>query len=687
MKRVCIDVGGTFTDCLVLDETGVLQQFKSPTTPQDPSLGFLNSIEKAARFYQLSLSDFLASVDLLIHGTTLATNTLLTRRGAKTGMITTKNMRDIIEIRRGIKTINHSMYHVIIPPYKPLIPRFLRLGVEERTLYNGQISTPLNEDETRQAAAELKKQDVEAIAVGFLHSYANPENEKKAVRIIREVFGNDVHIAASHEILPVWREFERFSTTVVSAYVGPTVSRYLSALEKRLAEAGFRGTLLMMLASGLVQTPDQCKDRAVYLLGSGPAAAPAGALHIGYGLGTNSLLSVDMGGTSFDVCLVRNGEIPKTTESWVGEERVAIKIVDVASVGAGGGSIAWIDPFGLLRVGPQSAGADPGPACYGKGTEPAVTDADLVLGYVPHDYFLGGEIQLDVTAAKRAIKKVADPLGMSIEEAAQAIFTTVNHVMADQITEVSTMRGYDVREFALIAGGGAGPVHAAAIAEALGISTVVVPSVAALYSAFGMFAMDIGRDYARSYPTRAANADVGVINRLYAEMEAEALAAFRAMNVAPTDVRFVRTADMRYTGQFHEVEVEIASGTLTEKEIADAVAAFHRKHEALYTFSLPFLSVEFLTFRLLASAPKAPFRLREIEASTADPAQALKRYRKCLFNGTETETPVYDGEKLLAGNVIAGPAIIEEPTTTVVIPASFRCTVDGYKNYVLRTQR
>jgi N-methylhydantoinase A len=499
MYRACIDVGGTFTDCLVLESNGELRQFKSATTPEDPSLGFLASLEKAAIHYQHSLASFLAEVDLLIHGTTLATNTLINENGAKTGLITTKGFQDVIEIRRGYKNIRTSMYNVFVPPYKPLVRRRHRREVEERTLESGEILTPLNEADVREAAGKLKESGMESLAVCFLHSYANPHNEQRTTEIAKEIFTGG-YVTSSHEILPVWREFERFSTTVVSAYVGPVVERYLRALQTRLEASGFKKKLLLMLSSGLVETVEHCSPRAVLLIGSGPAAAPAGAAYLGQSVGYQNLLSIDMGGTSLDVCLVHNGEIPTTTDSWVGEERVAIKMVDIHSAGAGGGSIAWIDSLGLLRVGPHSAGAEPGPACYGKGgREPTVTDADVLLGYVPADFFLGGEIKLSRERAEEAVQKVTQPLGMTTAQAAQAIYTTVNSFMADQITEVSTKRGHDVRDFALVVGGGAGPVHAAAIAELLSIPTVVIPSIAATYSAFGMFAMDVGRNFARSY--------------------------------------------------------------------------------------------------------------------------------------------------------------------------------------------
>jgi len=681
-KRVCVDVGGTFTDCLVMDETGLLQKFKSSTTPTDPSKGFMDAMTKAARHYGLSVTAFLSQIEVLVHGTTLATNILLTGRGAKAGMLTTKNFRDIIELRRAMKPQDVSLYNLFIPPAEPLIPRYLRLGVDERSLYSGAVKTPLDEKETANAVHQLKAEGVESIAVCFLHSYANPANERRAAEICKEV-APDVFVTTSHETLPVWREFERFNTTAVGAYVGPAVGRYLMSLERVLKEFGFGGTFLMMLANGLVQNISECVRRPVFLLHSGPAAAPSGAVYIGKHLGDENLLSVDMGGTSFDVCMINKGEILTTTEHWESDQRVAIKMVDISSIGAGGGSIAKIDSLGLLRVGPESAGADPGPACYGRGEDATVTDANVVLGYIPADYFLGGEMTLDAKASRRAMKPLVERLKLSEVEVAESIFRTVNANMANKITEVSTKRGYDVRDCVMIAGGGGGPIHAGFIADSLGIRKIVVPPVAALYSAFGMFAMDIGQDYARSFVSRTSNVDLAALNRVYKEMEQEALASFRAHGVDAKDVVLKRTVDLRYVGQFHEVEANVANGKLTQADIDAAVANFSRKHEEMYTFSMAWKAVEILTLRLKATTPKATFALPEVAVGNQDPKAALKRHRTCRFNGRDVDTPVYDGEKILARNTIPGPAIIEETTTTVVIPEAYVCSVDRYKNYVL----
>ncbi len=683
MKRVSIDVGGTFTDCLVLDEAGTVHEFKVPTTPADPAVGVLDSLEMAAAAAGQRLGGFLGDVEILIHGTTLAINTLLTGRGAATGMVTTENFRDVIEMRRGLRDQRVSMFNVFVPPYEPLVPRRWRVGVPERVRYTGEVIQPLDEEAVRAAANTLKAEGVASVAVCFLYSFVNPSHEKRAAEICQEVFGAG-RVASSHEILPVWREFERFSTTAVSAYVQPVVAGYLDRLDARLREGGFDGSLLMMLANGLVQTVDQCRGRAVYLLGSGPAAAPSAALSLAEPLAGKELISVDMGGTSFDICAIRRGEIPTTTESWVGDHRVAIKMVDVHSIGAGGGSIAWIDSLGLLRVGPQSAGADPGPACYDKGgVEPTVTDADLLLGYVPAEYFLGGSISLSEKSAAEALGALGERLGMGVEGAAQAIFETVNAHMADLITEVCTRRGFDVRDFAMVAGGGAGPVHAAFLADQLGIGTVFVPSVAALYSAFGMLSMNVGRDFARSHVSRADRIDPDAVAALYAEMEHEAVKEFAPLGVEGADLTFARSAEMRYIGQFHEVEVPLSNEAVTAATLDGAVSALHDRHQDLYSFAMPWMPAQFLTFRLLATAAGAPLELRGVAAAGADASAAIKSSRRCLWEGRFEDTPVYDGSRLRAGNVIAGRAIVEEPTTTLVVPRGFTCSVDAFRNYLL----
>jgi N-methylhydantoinase A len=681
LKQLAIDVGGTFTDCLYLNELGHLQKFKAPTTPDSPSRGILDAVAKHARHLGLSRQTFLQQIDRIVHGTTIGINVLLTARGAQVGLITTAGFRDVIEMRRGIKNLHGSMFDQFIEPYRPLVPRSRRIGVSERTLYTGKILEPLNEQQVREAANRLVADGCDAIAIGFLHSYTNPSHEQRAKEIVLEV-APEAYVTASHEVLPVWREFERFSTSVVSAYIGPAIARHLARLEKELAAAGFDGALLIMLANGLVQESRHCIDRAVYLLGSGPAAAPFGAQLLGEKHGRPNLLSVDMGGTSFDVCLVRDGAVPTTSEGWVGEERVAIKMVDIASVGAGGGSIAWIDALGLLQVGPMSAGADPGPAAYGKSAEATVTDADIVLGYIPTDFFLGGEVTVEPELARQAVTRIGESLGLDTEEAAQAIFATATSVMADKITEICTKRGHDVRDFIMVAGGGAGGIHAAAIAERLGIPEVIVPRVSALLSAFGMLSMDLGQEYARSRFQDLSQVDPNAVQAIYDEMVGEAKGDFGRLGAAPEQLQYHATADARYVGQFHELEIPVVIDDLSADGISRVIDDFHQQYERLFGYAMRWQPVEFLTFRLKVTIPRPALELAG-DTTTAAASPKPTSTRRCLLDGAGIDVPVYHSASLRAGMKLEGPALIDDPTTTVLVPTRFTCDVDDERNLVL----
>jgi len=685
VKQLTIDVGGTFTDCLVLEESGQLQRFKASTTPQDPTLGFFAAVGKAAKHYGQTLEQFLGQVEQIVHGTTLGTNILITERGAKVGTITTKGFRDIVEMRRGIRNLHGSMFDMFIEPYQPLVPRRLSLGVEERTLYTGEILTPLNEAELRAAARKLLDEGCTAIAICFLHSYANSKNELQAKRIV-QAMSPETYVTASHEILPVFREFERFSTAVVSAYIGPAITRYTRKLQSGLKERGCNGRLLMMLANGMVQVVDECVDRAVYLLNSGPAAAPYGTTYLGGLHAKRNLLSVDMGGTSFDVCVIKEGEIPTTSDSWVGEHRVAIKMVDVPTVGAGGGSIAWIDSLGLLRVGPQSAGADPGPAAYGKGEDATVTDADLVLGYIPADYFLGGDVKLDVERSHQAVARAGGALKMDVKQTALVMYTTINTVMANLITEVCTKKGHDVRDFTLVAGGGAGGIHAAAIAKQLSIPMVIVPRVAALMSAFGMFAMNLGLEYARSCARRQNKLDFAEISGLYVDMRRQAREDFARIGIAESQLAYKATVEMRYVGQFHEVEIDLPAEDLNAENLKALLQAFHTQYEKLYTYSMPWRAAEFLTYRLTVTSASRPVQMAVLKGNGAGVETARRGSRLCVFDADlkQLQTPVYDWDKMAPGHRITGPALIDDKTTTVLVVPGFSCEVDAYHNLLLR---
>jgi N-methylhydantoinase A len=684
MFRICVDTGGTFTEAVVLDQKGRFAEFKTPTTPADFSQGVLNAIAEAAPAYGRTLEQFMAEIEWIVLGTTVALNALVTRRLAKTALITTKGFRDIVEMRRALKIETHSMYEAAIPPYEPIVPRYLRFVVDEETRYTGEIVTPVNERQLKPVIEKLRDEKVEAVAICFINSYANSENERKAAEICRREL-DGVFVTYSSDILPTMGEYARESTCILSASVGPIVASYMTRLESRLTGAGFKGQLLIIQANQFVQSVPAILRKPVYLIGSGPSAASAGAALLGKAMKKTSFITADMGGTTLDASVIENGKIPLAVGKWIGDDRMGIMIPDISSIGAGGGSIGWVDSLGLIRCGPQSAGAEPGPACYDKGgREPTVTDAALILGYIPADYFCGGKMQLRVDLARAAVKRVADRVGMSVERAAEAMFTTVNSNMADEITAISTRMGYDVRDFALLAIGGGGPLCGALMAEALDMKEVVVPKFAASFCAWSMFALDIGRDYVRSYISLHQKASPDTMNRLYGEMTEEALADFKALHVAKDHIVFTRSADLRYHGQYHQIQMDLPRGEITANSITRAISAFHKRHEGLYTFALPWVPVEFRNLRLIAKVNVRKKPMKKIAGRSGDASKAFKRTRSCFFKGRFMRTPVYDSLKLGPGNRITGPAIVEEPTTTVVIPRGFDCSLDEYGNYVMR---
>ena len=687
MYRVCVDIGGTFTDSIIIDDKGNLTESKVPTTPSDFSQGILDSLYDAAKTQNIPEEKFINEIELIIHGTTVATNALVTRRVAKTALITTKGFRDIVEMRRALKIDTKSMYEALIPPYEPIVPRYLRFVVDETTTSTGEITKEVDKLEVKQLIEKIKEEKIEAVAICLINSYVNPKNEKFIENICRKELEN-VFITCSSDILPTMGEYSRESTCIVSACVGPVVSRYMTNLELKLKKAGFKGQLLIMQANQMAQSVTALKNTPVYLVGSGPAAAPAGASFLGQIINEPNFITADMGGTTLDAALTANSQVALIAGMWYGDERIGIKVADVSSIGAGGGSIAWFNSLGLLKVGPQSAAADPGPACYGKGgTEPTVTDAALVLGYIPADYFCGGKIKLDIDLAKNAIKKIADTMKVSIEEAAQSIFTTVNCSMADEIARISTRMGHDVRDFALLACGGGGPMCGVFWAEQLGIRKVVVPNYSSSFCAWSMFTLDIGRDYVRSYVRLVKAAKPEEISKLYEDMENEALEELKIFNVSLKDLRITRSADIRYLGQYHEVEIDMPSSKVTMEDLENLARDFHAKHEKLYTFSLPWVPVELRNVRLIAKVAGKRLQVKKFAASTEDASRALKRKRSCYFENKYLETPVYDSEKLKAGNIIKGPAIIEVPTTTAVIPSNYQCKVDDYGNYIITRRK
>ena len=679
--RVGVDVGGTFTDFLISSAGQSARVYKSSTTPSNPTIGFFNGLEQAAKDQDMELDEFLDHVESIVHGTTITTNAVLTGNGAKAGFITTKGFRDVLNMRRGMKERQFERY----AQPKPLIPRSLTHVVEERVSVEGAVLTPLNETDVRNAARALKKEDVEAVAVSYLWSFRNPSHELRTREILAEEMPG-TYVSLSTEILPQIRVYERHSTTALNAYVGPILTRYLSRLDKALAERGFKGSLLIMQSNGGVMSPEVAQQFASNTLLSGPAGAPGAGVFYGATHGFKNVITVDMGGTSFDVSLVRDGVPSVTTEGIIGNDRIASPILDIHTIGAGGGSIARVATGGLLEVGPASAGAEPGPACYGRGgTKPTVTDADLVLGYIDSGAFHGGKLKLDTDAATRAIEEhVARPASMNVAKAADGIFQVINANMAAALNVVSVQRGYDPREFVLIVAGGAGPIHAAPIARDLEIPLVLIPRESSVFCAAGMLISDLKHDYVRTYARDLDKVVVQEVTRLYKEMTDTALNTLQAEGVAKSKAVVGYSADLRYVGQFNEVEVPVVGkGTIRNADLAKLVDQFHARHDALYGYSMKGTPVELINLRVTGRGltPKPKFKRSSPGRFKVEKARIGRR--KAWFDGAFREVPVYDGLVLQNGHTIRGPAIISQPTTTIVVPPDFDLKCDEYSNFLM----
>lgn len=678
--RIGVDVGGTFTDFLVSGEGQTARVYKSSTTPDNPAVGFFAGLEQAAKDHGLTLQALLDRVDTIVHGTTITTNAVLTSTGAKTGFITTKGFRDLLNMRRGLKDRQFERY----APPPPLVPRYLTCVVEERCNVSGEIEVPLNESDVIAAARQLSKEGVEAVAVSYLWSFLNPAHELRTREILqREMPG--IYISLSVEVLPQIRVYERHSTTALNAYSGPILTRYLSKLEAELKNRGYAGKLLIMQSNGGVMSPQVAQRFASNTLLSGPAGAPGAGVFYGSTHGFQNVITVDMGGTSFDVALVKDGKPSITTDGSIGEHRIASPILDIHTIGAGGGSIARVEAGGLLAVGPASAGAKPGPACYGRGgTRPTVTDADFLLGYLDAEAFHGGQLTLDRAASEKAMQEhVAGPLGTDTVQAADGVYQVINANMAAALNVVSVQRGYDPREFVLIVAGGAGPIHAAPIARELEIPLVLIPRESSVFCAAGMLISDLQHDYVRTYARDIDKVDAAGVSKLFTEMSATAKDTLIGEGVALKAVQLHYSADLRYVGQFNEVEVALKfKSKVTDKDIAAILDAFHARHEALYGYSMRGAPAELINLRVTARGvtPKPKFA-RSPKARTKV-QKALIGKRNAWF-GKWMKTPVYDGLKMANGHTVAGPAIVQQPTTTIIIPPDYDLRCDEYNNYLM----
>jgi N-methylhydantoinase A len=688
--KIGIDVGGTFTDLVYTTDDSVIHVLKTPTTTGDEALGVLAGIERIAAHETRDLRKLLSETDLIIHGTTIATNTMLEFNGAKTGLIATKGFRDDIEIRRGYK---EHIFNPQFPPPVPIAQRRNRLTVSERIDREGNVLTPLDESEVKQIAARFSAAGIESIAVCLYFGFLNPVHEKQIGAILEKECPT-VPVSLAHEILPQIHEFERVSTTLVNAYTCPRLKRYLASLEGRLRELGFKREFFIMLSGGGIMTAAYAGRYAVHSLLSGPAGGVvACAQLVGEVLGEPNLINVDMGGTSYDVSLIKDNKPSVTTDYWFSRYRVAVPMLDIHTIGAGGGSIAWIDKGGALQVGPQSAGAVPGPACYGRGgIEPTVTDANLVLGYLDPEYFLGGEMPLDRQASERAVQeKVAEPLGLSTVDAAMGIFRIVNNNMANGIRFVSVQRGHDPRDFTLVAFGGNGAVHAGVQARELGIRKVIVPRIATAFSARGMLSSNIVLSKSKTYIATSDSYDLQVINDHLAsmrnEVESDFPASHRTSQALTGEVTYRCAMDMHYKGETHEITVPLPCGDsrVSDKDVRQAVEAFHAAHEQLHTFAHPSEKAYFMNLRLetVIHTNKPP--LNPLDIHGTDSSHAVKARRPVYFPEISgpIDTPIYEGERVLCGNIMDGPCIIEEPGTTIVVYPGMQAHLTGMGNYEL----
>jgi len=678
--RCAVDIGGTFTDLVYLDEESRdVGLAKSSTTPGRFEDGVMHALGQAE----------LGEVDFLAHGTTLIINALTEWKGARTALLTTKGFRDVLEIQRANRP---DLYNLTYAKPRPFVPRRLRLEVTERMSYKGEVLKPLDEESVREAVAEAKSQGAEAIAICFLHSYANDEHERRAADIVRAEWP-EVAVTASHELTNEWREFDRTSTAVLDAYVKPVAARYLERLSGRFGKEGIpERARYAMQSNGGISRFDLAGRTPINLIESGPVGGVIGAAAIGRLLGEANLITLDIGGTTAKASLVEHGAVRLTSDYHVARTPtfagypVKVPVVDIVEIGAGGGSIAWLDPAGALKVGPQSAGADPGPASYGwGGTEPTVTDANVIAGRINPEYFLGGSIALDVERAREALRPIADALEVSIEEAALGVIRLANANMIHLLKLVSVRRGRDPRDFAIVAFGGGGSMHASALARELQVPRVIVPLAPGHFSAWGMLASDLRHDLVQTRFARADGADFAELTGVWNELEERMRSTFADESVDASQLAFVRTADMRYAGQEHTVNVPIPGGDLGEAEREEIERRFHDLHEQLYTFrqSSP---VEFVNFRLtgLGFVPKA--ELRPIP-SDGNVERAVKGTRDVDFDELgRHESLIWERERLGAGAELEGPAVIEEPAASTVVFPGQRLRVDQLGHLIVETE-
>ncbi|MBI4083419.1 MAG: hydantoinase/oxoprolinase family protein [Candidatus Lambdaproteobacteria bacterium] len=681
--KLALDTGGTFTDViLVRSRGGALWTTKTPSTPHDPSEAFITGVRKMLDHADVAPE----ALELVFHGSTVATNAVLEGKGATTGMIVTRGTKYVLEIGR------HNIPRAANPfswikPARP-VPPYRIMEVPERMSVDGSVLQALDEAACREAARRLLAIGVESIAIVFLHSYANPAHERRAAELVREEFP-DVPVSISSEVLPVFREYERAMVTVLNAFIQPVVSRYIGKLENGLRTDGVGAPLLIMKSNGGLVTPGMVDRQAINLALSGPAAGAIAAAYVGRLTNHLNVVSIDIGGTSADVCLIREGRPGTTSDGEIGSYPLQTPIVDITSIGAGGGSIAAVTGQGSLIVGPQSAGAAPGPACYGQGGQyPTVTDANLVLGRIP-DHLLGGEFKLYPELARKAIHdRIAKPLGIDVVRAAEGILQIVNNNMVGALRLVSVEKGHDPRQFALMAFGGAGPLMGGELAALLGTPTMIVPRFPGIMCALGLQATDLRNDYVQTCVQRAGRFDLAAMEGVFVKLTAEADAHLSASGVAAERRRFQRLADLRYVMQGFELTVEFRGAALTQASVDRLTADFHELHKQLYTFSRPEAPVEITTLRLRAIGLVDKIELPRI-ATAEGAARAVSAGNRPVHFAELgfVETPVYERTALRAGQVVAGPAIVDQLDATTVVFPGHRARVEEFGDLVVQLGR
>lgn len=674
MYRLSTDVGGTFTDGVVLDEqSGRVVVSKVSSTPHNPAIGTVESIEKFA----IPLRD----VSFLSHGTTVVINALIESKGAKTALITTSGFRDVLEIGRSNRT---EMYDALYSKPRPLVPRHLRLEVGERIDAKGHVLCALSEKELEGILEVLVRQKVSSVAVCLLNAYANPEHEVQIGRFLREKLPNAT-VSLSHLITRRYYEYERTSTTTQNAYVMPVVRTYLDHLERELRSREFAQVLQIMQSNGGVMAASVARDMPIAMVESGPAGGAIGAAELAKLVGYENVISYDMGGTTAKTSIITGG-LPETTEQYLVEGRpILLPVVDLREIGAGGGSIAWIDEAGAMHVGPQSSGADPGPACYQRGgTEPTVTDANLQLGLLDPDYFLGGEMQISSELARAAIKKVGDHFDLSVDEAALGIVKIVNTNMSGLLQSMTVKRGYDPREFAMVAFGGAGPIHASAIAKELGVPTVIVPPYSGVFSAWGMLMADLRHDLSQTFIAPLDGADAKAVSELFGQLEGRIIRVFEKENVDESAVTITHQLDLRYVGQEHTLAVT-AAAAFSEAGKLQLAKAFDEQHLRIYGHNAPEEPKEIVSLKVIGLGNVTKPTLERIPVGKKMPNSDAKLGNRDVYvgKGRYLSFDIYRRDLLQAGNVVRGPAVIEEVTATTVVEQGQACKVDPYGTLII----